>query len=204
MKPIDDLAARAGFDACYLLPPDKFTEYELRRSDGVLHREAQNLACDPGEAAPWANALLLLLMAYRPYPPEAGVSGYYSASNRAYHGANRLAGLLTDAGVRSERIYVPVRELSLRSGIGIACKNGLTAYDGFGTRVIAQTLAVNLPEPVYEPVRPRRACPACGRCETACPARAIDRTGYRYATERESSAGSDFAPPSFPNRVSFR
>ena len=204
MSIIHQLAADAGFSACFVLPPDPFFHYERRLLGGAcavvdadaenprtvehfpglntLDSAGQNLVVDPRKAAPWGNALLFLIVGYRPYVRESGVSGNYPSSNTAFHAADDLIGKLNENGIRAERIYVPVRELALRTGIGIACKNGLTAYQGFGTRVAVQTLIVSAPEPVRYDAKTRygehRTCPEeCRVCESVCPSHAIHDGG---------------------------
>ncbi len=194
MISVAQLARQAGFSECFVLPPDKFIHYERRLRDGVLDVSGRSLCIDPRVDYPWANALLLLLYAYRPYKIGSGVSGTYPASNAAYHAAHALIAPLAGSGVRAERVYVPVRELALRSGVGVSCKNGLTAYDGYGTRVAVQTLAADVPDAVYEAPRAPRACPDCGRCCAACPSQAISGAGYDFTKCARAYMGKDTMP----------
>lgn len=194
MNHIRRLARQAGFHECFVLPPDKFIHYERRLKDGVLAAGGKNLCVDPRAEFPWANALLLLVYGYPPYPKDCGVSGNYPASNIAYHGVRRLIPLLEEHGVLSQRIYVPIRELALRSGLGVACKNGLTAYDGYGTRVAVQTLVASVPEVRYHPPRPPRTCPGCGACIRACPSHAITEEGYHVEKCARTYMGKETMP----------
>ena len=194
MIPVAQLARQSGFSECFVLPPDKFIHYERRLRDGVLDVSGRSLCIDPRLDYPWANALLLLLHAYRPYKIDSCVSGNYPASNAAYHAARALTARLAEHGVRAERVYVPIRELALRSGIGVACKNGLTAYDGYGTRAVVQTLAADVADVVYEAPRAPRACPDCGRCRTACPSQAIAGAGYDFTKCARAYMGKDTMP----------
>lgn len=155
MTDIRALAKDCGFDRCYVLRMQRFSHYARRLSEASLHVGGRNLVEDPAGAYPWANALLFLIRAYAPLPPEALLSGYYLASNEAYQAANRLIAELEAQGVRSQRCNVPVRECAVANGLGAPLKNGLTAFLGpgepIGSRAAVQTLAVCLPEPVeYE------------------------------------------------------
>lgn len=175
------MAQAAGFAACYVLEPKPYPDLQRRRTDGAVHIHAEHLADDARAAYPWANAIVLLVHAYRPYAKALAVSGYYPASNRAYHAANALLGQLTEAGVRAERADIPLREAARQYGIGMECTSGLLAIPPYGTRVVLQALAVALPSPAYEPVRPARQCPHCGRCARACPGQAIGEDGFAHA-----------------------
>lgn len=152
MTDIRALAKDCGFDRCYVLRMQRFSHYARRLSEASLHVGGRNLVEDPAGAYPWANALLFLIRAYAPLPPEALLSGYYLASNEAYQAANRLIAELEAQGVRSQRCNVPVRECAVANGLGAPLKNGLTAFLGpgepIGSRAAVQTLAVCLPEPV--------------------------------------------------------
>jgi ferredoxin len=194
MIDVVSLARHAGFDACYVLKNESFPFYKRRQTDGALQSSGQNLDGDPPKTAPWANSLLFLLTGYKPYAQGLHVSGFYEVSNRAFHSANTLLGRLKEEGIRAERIYVPVRELALRSGVGVACLNGLTAYDGFGTRASVQVLAADLPHAVYEPIRQERSCPGCGACIAACPSCAIDAEGYHFERCARAYQGKEAMP----------
>ena len=194
MIEISQLAKQAGFHACFVLPPDPFIHYKRRLKDGVLAMAGKNLCVNPRSEYPWANALLLLIYGYHPYPKNSGVSGNYPASNIAYRSVKRLIPLLAEHGVRGERVYVPIREMALRHGIGVACKNGLTAYDGYGTRVVVQTLVASIPDVVYEPIRPERSCQNCGACARACPSHAISKDGYDVTKCARAYMGKETMP----------
>ena len=195
MIDIVGLAHESGFSACFVLPPDNFTCYKRRQADGVLHAQGQHLCAEPTLDYPWANALILLLWPYRPYRQDACTAGaYYAASNEAYHAARTLAKRLAARGVRAEQVYVPVRELALRNGVGTMCKNGLTAFENYGTRVAVQVLAASVPDVMYEPVRPMRTCPDCGNCQSVCPVHAIGKDGFDYQKCMRAHMGKDVLP----------
>lgn len=182
MEQLRIIANIYGFSECYCLRPDLFEFYERRRQiDGALHRDGQSLVSDPRTSFPWANVLLALVAPYRPFLPEMHISGYYVGSNRAYHATKSLRGELTAAGIRTERAEVPIRELLLRSGIGRAMKNGLTAIDGYGTRFAVQVLAADVPQVHYDDISPRETpCGNCNRCRAACPSGAIQACGMNF------------------------
>ena len=179
-------ANELGFERVYLLKPVPYPHLAARRAAVTLHKNAARLVADPTAAYPWANAVALLVLPYRPYAKGLGVSGYYPASNRAYHAANRLLDALAAAGVRAERAELPIRETLLMHGLGIACQNGLTAVPPFGTRAVFQSLVLDLPDAAYTPDGPyggpdgARQCAGCGLCAKACPAGAITERGLGF------------------------
>jgi ferredoxin len=176
------LAEEYGFAECFAFPAQPFDFYERRLNDGALHPAALHLVSDPAGELPWANAILALIMPYRPYADGVPVSGNYPSSNAAYHAANGLIKAFGERGVRAERVYVPVRELLIRSGVGVPLRNGLTAVRPYGTRYSVQTVAANLPHVVYTPEKPPAGCPcgSCRACERACPSGAITQSGYDF------------------------
>ena len=198
MIDIGAVARSAGFAECHVLTNERFAYYERRRSDGVLESAGQRLCADPQEAYPWSNALVLLLYAYHPYAPRLRVSGNYPSSNAAYHAVNALLPALAERGVRAERVYVPVRELAMRGGVGAALKNGLTAYGTLGTRIAAQVLVAYIPDVVYAvprydaPYAPE--CKDCRRCEAVCPSRAISDAGYDFTKCARAYMGRETMP----------
>ena len=178
------ICSTAGFPKSYVLPTNDFPYYKRRQNDGALDSEGMHLSADPAADYPWANAILLVLYPYRPYPSDAIVSGYYPASNTSYFLGKDLISLLSEQGVRAERVYVPIRELAVRNGIGIPCKSGLTAFPDFGTRIIAHTFAVRLEEPFqFDSVDPS-TLPVCSEecqcCIRACPTHAIEPDGFSF------------------------
>lgn len=175
-------AKRYGFDKAFILPTEPFLHYKRRLEDGALHSGGSGLVQDVHGQHPWANAILTLVMAYRPYPEGASVSGFYASSNRGYHAAGRLLKTLEERGVRAERVYVPVRELLMRAGVGLPLKNGLTAIPGYGTRYTVQTVLLDLPDAVYtEPSElPQIPCEKCHACQNVCGCGAITDGGFDF------------------------
>lgn len=177
-------AKEAGFAQCDIFAPAPFPQYERRLKDGALHSLGQRLCYDPAHDFPWANAIIVLLYAYRPLPIESRISSYYIASNAAYHAANAMIERLRESEIRAERVDIPVRECAMAHGIGVPLKNGLTAWGEYGTRVAVQTLTAHLPEPVFYDRDERRLaaspCRECAACERACPAGAIDAEGFHF------------------------
>ena len=177
-----NLAKEYGFSDCFLFPNESFEHYKRRLYDGALHHAGTDLVGDIKSDYPWANAVVALILHYRPYADSIPVSRYYSLSNNAYHAANIMVRSLNQQGIRMERAYVPIRELLTRSGIGIPLKNGLTAIPAYGTRFCVQTFLIDLPNVAYtqtqDTIEPR--CNSCHACEQVCPTHAIDDSGYSY------------------------
>ena len=194
---IDTLATDCGFAACFVLTTEEFIHYERRLADGALHWAGTDLTVDLKATNPWANAILTLILPYRPYADEIPVSGNYPSSNAAYHASNRLMEQLHASGIQAERAYVPIRELLTRNGIGVTLKNGLTYIPGFGTRYSVQTLIANLPEPNYTPKREPIAtrCSGCHACERICPSGAISASGYDFKSCARAYMGGDPMEP---------
>ena len=194
---IDTLATDYGFAACFVLTTEEFIHYERRLADGALHWAGTDLTVDLKATNPWANAILTLILPYRPYADEIPVSGNYPSSNAAYHASNRLIEQLHASGIQAERAYVPIRELLTRNGIGVMLKNGLTYIPGFGTRYSVQTLIANLPEPNYTPKREPIAtrCSGCHACERICPSGAISARGYEFKSCARAYMGGDPMEP---------
>lgn len=192
----ESLAKEYGFAECFAFPAEPFEHYERRLKDGALHSAGKNLTYDPPEEQPWANAILALIMPYRPYAQGIPVSGNYPSSNEAYHAANRLLAALEEKGVRAERVYVPVRELLLRNGAGVPLRSGLTAVSPYGTRYSVQTVAADLPGVAYTRKKPVAACPCgnCRACERACPSGAISREGYDFKKCARAYMGGETMP----------
>ncbi len=170
MKRVRTLAKEAGFTESFLLPVEPYTDWTRHRNDGVFHPNADPLVSDPKETYPWANAILICVLAYTPYTDESLVASYYPASNRAYHAMKRLLEQLNAHGIRAERAETPYREQLVRHGIGSRMDNQLLYLEPYGTYIILQGAMLSLNEPVdYEPKRePKAVCDHCGRCKRVC------------------------------------
>lgn len=192
-----ELAKEYGFAEVFVFSPEPFTHYERRLTDGALHPAGTKLLADARVGEPWANAILALILPYRPYPDSVPVSGNYPASNRAYHAANRFIRALEGSGVRAKRAYLPVRELLVRNGAGVPLKNGLTAIPPYGTRYCVQTLLADLPNVAYTPALtpPEPPCAHCHACEKACPSGAISGGGYDYTACARAYMGGETMEP---------
>jgi len=176
------LAKEFGFSECFVFPVDPFVHYKRRLIDGALHHAGTNLDGDVCSEHDWASAIVALILPYRPYADSIPVSGYYPSGNAGYHAANKILTSLGERGIRAVRAYVPVREMLIRSGIGIPLKNGLTAIKPYGTRFSVQTLIAELPDVLYTPAREAEEsyCKSCHACERVCPTNAIGENGYTY------------------------
>ena len=190
---VEALAAEFGFAACFVFTTEEFVHYERRLQDGALHWAGADLTADLNLTHPWANAVLTLIYPYRPYQDDIPVSGNYPASNASYHASGKMMRHLNEAGVRTERAEVPIRELLTRNGTGVMLKNGLTLLPGFGTRYSVQALICALPEPNYttasEPAE--TYCGTCHACERICPSGAISENGYDYKACARAYMGGD-------------
>ena len=187
---VQEQSKREGFAGCWEFAPGFFSYYAKRQAEGTLHPLGRRLTADVRAEYPWADRIALMIYPYRPYPASACVSGYYVASNAAYHAAGRVLLALKEQGMRAERADVPVRELCIRTGIATALKNGLTCFGRFGSRVVCQALAIcggsSVPEsipgacpeddgPTLDP-----RCADCTACARACPSRAILAGGFGF------------------------
>jgi len=187
MNDIINQANALGFRGIYLLKPAPYPFFLKRRAEGSLHKNSDHLSADPTKDYPWANAVLLLLYPYKPYVKEYRVSGYYPASNRSYHAVSTLIRYFSERSIRAERAALPIRETLLRHGIGIACKNGLTAVMPFGTRFVAQMLALDIPKELMEyridtMSDQYKTCPeSCNLCQKICPTQAISDKGMDFS-----------------------
>lgn len=160
-----------GFARAYFLPPPRFAP----------HEDEPNIVWDAGEY-PWADASLLLVWPYRPYPAGERIPAYYINSNASYHACVSLAKELEAEGVRLLRRELPVKRLMTEYGAAEHCKSSLLALPGLGTRVVFQTMLLGSggghdfrPEEYSCPETDR--CSGCRACEAACPAGAISEAG---------------------------
>ncbi len=167
---ISAILKKAGFSEGFLLPVAPYTNWTRHRNDGVFHPNTAPLAADPGEAYPWANAILICVYPYTPYDDETLVASYYVASNRGFHAMKRLLALLREQGIRAERAETPYREQLAAYGIGCRMDNQLLFLEPYGTYFGLQGAVLALPEPVeYTPQRePKEICNHCGLCRRVC------------------------------------
>ncbi len=191
---VKSLALTCGFLECRILRPDKFMYYERRLLHGALHTGGRSLSYDLPCDYPWANAILTLIWPYTPYSASLPLCSYYAPSNAAYHASGDLLERLSENGLRAERVYVPLRELLLRSGTGVALKNGLTAIIPYGTRFAVQTLIACMERPAYDDRPPLGACEDCGACAAACPAGAITNNGFDFRYCLRAYMGKETMP----------
>lgn len=198
---ISSLATKYGFAEAYVLRPDKFDHYERRLEHGALHIGGTRLLADVQAEHPWATAILALIWPYVPYAEELPLCSNYPPAHAAYLACNEFLTALEEQGVRAARVNVPVRELFMRSGLGIALKNGLTAMPAHGTRFTMQCLAIALSDVHYDDAPPLGACLDCGACEQVCPMKAIDEEGFHPNTCLRAFMGKNAMPKRVMERM---
>ena len=198
---ISSLAAKHGFAAAYVLRPDKFDHYECRLEHGALHIGGTRLVADVQAEHPWANAILALIWPYAPYAEELPLCSNYPPAHAAYLASKEFLAALEGKGIRAARVNVPVRELFMRSGLGIALKNGLTAMPAYGTRFTMQCLAAELHAPVFDDAPPLGDCQDCGACQKVCPVGAIDAEGVHPNTCLRAHMGKTAMPKRVMERM---
>ncbi len=122
---------------------------------------------------PWetpAPLYLLLACPYTAYREPVAVSGYYPASNRAYHETKRLA---RELGGRAHPM-IPLKVCAEKAGLALFGDNGLALAAGCGSRAVLTAIAFEdasaLPD-IRPPAPP--PCFHCGKCAAACPTGAI-------------------------------
>lgn len=194
---IREIAQATGFADCYILSTEPFVHYAERLEHDALHSAARELTIDIQKDAPWANAVVAMIMPYRPYTDEIPVSGNYPSSNAAYHAAGAVIKTLNTQGIRAERADLPLRELLTRNGIGNMLKNGLTYIPGFGTRYSVSAILAQIPDVQYTPARkPTEVkCEQCHACEKICPSGAIGSNGYDFRKCARAYMGGDPMEP---------
>ncbi len=170
---MDLLAQEFGFSKAYCLGLAP-----LAQTWDALCRErpphTNGLCVDPAAEYPWASAVVLLLRAYQPFPPESELPGYYIASNAGYHAANALCKSLIAKEFRAEHIEVPLPALVVQANVGTLCKNAMLDIDGFGTRTALFTIVTDACTPQTQLSSPPPPCGSCRMCADACPVHAID------------------------------
>lgn len=157
-----------GFSGAYLLP----------LPDWAPNPDEPHIVWN-AEAFPWARASLILAWAYKPYPPGERIPAYYVNSNLSYHASVALAKKLEAEGIGCKRCEIPIKQTAERYGLGIRLKSSLIAIPPFGTRIAFQSMLLGepfLPEEYSADLK--SPCGTCRRCETACPAHAINAEGY--------------------------
>ncbi len=123
---------------------------------------------------------LLLAYAYSPFPAAERISAYYLASDKSYHAALSLCEFLRGKGYEAELSREKLKPLFEASGIGSRGKNSLLAIPGLGSRVVLYAIETNAAlAAANEEKAPVSPCPAsCRACQSACPAGAIDESGF--------------------------
>ena len=196
-----DVAHEFGFQDVFVLRPDRFIHYQHRFKNNAIHSGGRSLCADVQLRFPRANAILALIWPYTPFAETVPLCSNYIPANAAYQAAGHVLARLEEQGVYGARVNVPVRELLLRGGQGVALKNGLTAMPAYGTRFTIQTLAVELAEPTYDEAEALGACAGCNACVRACPAAAIGEDGFDFQKCLRAHMGKEVMPEWVMNRM---
>lgn len=166
-------AKNKGFDTVAAMPVDKaiavISEWKNRWRDSDF---VGFLSTDPRDILRETLTLLLLTYPYSTfdgYPGGIGqISGYYLASNRAYHAADELADELQSGGINAKHTHkLPLKPLAVAAGLGRYGRNGLVVRNGthIVLSLILADVAIELPDVQVQ----LPDCENCGRCEAACP-----------------------------------
>lgn len=176
---IKELANELGFRECYVLPNEKYDDWERRRESGAFHKGTEYIKADPTEAYKGKNVLLILLWPYSPYEEQL-YSAYYTASNASYHAMTSFVWQLRAKGLEAEKADVPMRHILASHGIGRTLKSALLYIPPYGTRFCLQAVAIRLEE--FELSKPMEVsgCLDCGLCSKACPNAAIGEDGFDF------------------------
>ena len=166
------IAQEHGFTRAYFLPLPDF-----------VYDEEQNNIVMNTERYPWARVSLLLVWAYSPYPEGCRIPAYYIASNASYHACVALCRELEGMGCELKRCELPIKQLMTKHRAAIPCRDSLIALPGLGTRVVFQSVLLgsggeNRFEAEEYNVPDDGLCASCRACMNACPANAIDESGY--------------------------
>jgi ferredoxin len=196
-----DIAKEYGFTNALVLQSNRFIHYEQRQKSGTLHKGGMRLCTGIHMLYPHANAIIALIWLYDAFDDSVPLCSNYIPAHAAYQAAGHLLTKLNELGIIASRVHVPIRELLLRSGCGIALKNGLTALPDYGTRFTIQTLAVELPNPVYDDAEPLGACIGCDACIRACPVSAISGDGLDYSKCLRAYMGNEPLPEWVMNKM---
>lgn len=178
-------AEELGFSKMGICSPDAFAQEKKTVDVQAQIKERKQLRFYPADDYPEAKALLVLLYPYHPARlPQDGeqlfIDQYYNASNRAYHAASLLEKRIQSAGFMAQaNVPYPAKAAALRAGLGLIGDHGLLITPDYGTRVVIILLATNAVEPEEKEPRhsERSQCLHCGKCENACPVKAIDAAG---------------------------
>ena len=97
-----------------------------------------------------------------------------------------LTDILEPYGYRLEKIRLPEKILSVRSGLARYGKNNITYVTGMGSFHRPVVFATDLPceEDSWGELKSLNACAECAACMQACPTRAIDSDRFLLHAER--------------------
>ncbi|MBQ3551963.1 MAG: 4Fe-4S binding protein [Clostridia bacterium] len=128
------------------------------------------------------KTIVLLVFPYTPYKDDIHIPANYVANNSSYFSKKELINLLFENGIEATDVFVPIKPLAAKYGVGSICLNGLLCINGLGTRMAMHTLLIDssICMPVIYDHSKELTCDKCGACIDACPFGAISLNGIDY------------------------
>lgn len=124
-----------------------------------------------------ATCIIVLFVRYAPAMAapkgKVSLSGYYVASNKAYHAAQKLTDTIIEKGASAVfTTALPCKAAAMRTGGSIG-DNGFYYHPEYGSFVCIQTIVTNAVQPDTKKNPSDKECLHCGLCKQACPSNAV-------------------------------
>ena len=180
------LALELGFAKVGFCFPEPFDDAKQLVESQEPLSERKQLRFSPEDDFPDAKSIAVLLWPYLPASiPQEGcvfVDSYYEASNAAYHAARLLEEKVLAHGCFAKaNVSYPAKTAAIRAGLGVIGRNSLLITPEHGSRVVIILMATAFEiQSVSESVVSNPSCIGCGRCSSACPAKAITQEGMTH------------------------